>query len=910
MKISIQSFKGVSPRTNPRYLDDGGAQIALNVEAFGQSVKPLKGLGALSGPGGQGFVLPKTGTLLTLYRFGQDETDETRYWFHWDKDVDVCRSQVAGDTAEWTFYTGDGYPRATNNALALAGTSTAYPVASRRLGLPAPTSGLVATVTNPVAETQPATVTLTTTALGQVSSAYGVKVSTSTNQGETWTTHTATIPATAPPTVTLTTAQVAAVTPDYGVYVSLDGGQTKTHCPITPVAGATAPSVPITWQEVAAITWSTVIRVSVDGGASWKYGQAGYAAQPITAAEVATAINRFAGSDVNAVVEGTGTTAGVRVTALNKGSAVKLRVTFNNTTKSQDGTDSGEDLATKVTNSINANASSLVTAALNNGAVAVTAKQSGATVKLRVWWGTSSAQSVEATGTAATASTVATAINNLANVAAEVKDGTVVVTTEAKGKDIALKVQWGDETGRTLTAAGTTQDLGTKETRVYTYTFIADDGGLVIESAPWSATNMASATVEVYPGTGKKMCLLNGNYQDGYTEATCQAAGGTWEASRSKVTLTGFGVPGGVGASEDWFFTGYRLYRATAGVFLFVDELDKVTSYADTKRAAELGEPCPSTTWTPPPSNLKGLINLPNGMMAGFAGRDVRFCVPYRPYAWPDEYAQTVDFPVVGLGRMDTTLVVLTKGVPYFMQGSSPEYVTVVKSDLEQACVSKRSIVSMGGAVLYASPDGLMMLSSGGSRILTEGIFNRDDWQALNPATIYAYGHDSKYIAFHTSVLIDGVTYNGFVVDLKSQQFIRHNLVDIKAGYSDLRSDQLYLVTPSRQVVKWGSGANLTGRWKSKKFSLPQVTGFACAQVEAESYAGLKCALYRDGVYVKTELSSKADALDPPVAPRLHGRYPFRLEPLQGRDWEVDLTVTQEVFNVVVGQSMAELGTA
>ena len=51
MKISIQSFKGVSPRVNPRYLDEGGAQVALNVEAFGQSVKPMKDLSAaLTGP--------------------------------------------------------------------------------------------------------------------------------------------------------------------------------------------------------------------------------------------------------------------------------------------------------------------------------------------------------------------------------------------------------------------------------------------------------------------------------------------------------------------------------------------------------------------------------------------------------------------------------------------------------------------------------------------------------------------------------------------------------------------------------------------------------------------------------------------------------------------------------------------
>ena len=899
MKLAIQSFKGVSPKTNPRYLADGAAQIALNVEAFGQSLKPLKGLSSSL------LTLAKSGVLRTLYRFDQNYAGEDKYWFHWAADVDVCRSQIAGDASEWTYYTGDGYPKATYNALALAGTSTAYPVTSRRLGLPAPTTALTATVTNPTPKTESAKVTLTETTLKQVTSRYGVKVSTSTDDGATWTTNTAVIAAAVKPSVTLTATQVAAVTADYGVYVSVDGGQTRTHCPITAPTGATAPYVTLyAAAHIAGIMWHTVIRVSVDGGLTYRYGPVGPTIEDVTATTVAAAINRIAGSDVNAVVS----SGSVVVTALNKGASVKLRVVFNNVTLSANGTDgSSVNQATAITTSINTHAGSLVTATTATGQVTVTANTSGATVKLRVAWGTSASQAIEATGAATEPATVASAINALANVTAEVDGASVVVTTDAKGKTVSLKVQWGDETGRTLTAKGTTQDLGTKETRVYTYSYISEESDLTVESAPWSADDMASATVDVYPGPGKEMCLLNGVYVDGYTAKTCKTAKGTWEASKPVVALTGFAAPP---SADGWYYTGMRIYRATAGVFLFVDEVGKVTSYKDTKSASALGEPCPSTTWTPPPATLAGLINLPNGMMAGFSGRDVRFCVPYRPYAWPDEYMQTVDYPVVGLGRMDTTLVVLTKGVPYFMQGASPEYVTVVKSDLEQACVSKRSIVSMGGAVLYASPDGLMLLSSGGSKILTEDIFDRADWQVLNPASIHAYGHDSKYVAFHDPATIDGVTYTGFVVDLKSQQFIRHNISGVTAGYVDLRNDQLYLVNNSKQVVKWEGGGYLTGRWRSKVFSLPQISGFTCAQVEAEDYTGVKCALYRDGVKVTTELTMVDDAPGTLAGSRLHGRYPFRLEPKQGRDWEVDLTVTQEVFNVVVAQAMSEIGTA
>jgi hypothetical protein len=327
-----------------------------------------------------------------------------------------------------------------------------------------------------------------------------------------------------------------------------------------------------------------------------------------------------------------------------------------------------------------------------------------------------------------------------------------------------------------------------------------------------------------------------------------------------------------------------------SGVFLFVDELlVSQTSYTDTKIADELAEELPSITWSPPPADLKGLINLPNGMMAGFVGRDVYFCEAYRPHAWPLNYVQTMDFPVVGLGRMDTTLAVLTTGTPYFIQGSSPDSTVVVKSDLEQACASKRSIVSTNGVVIYASPDGLIMLTPGGSQMVTEKYFNRAQWQAyFQPTSINAYSHDMKYIAFYDN----GTTQGGFIYDFKSQQFILHNLY-ASAGYADLQRDQLFVVTDNRLLKKWEQGSALSYIWKSKKFTMPYPIGFTCAQVEAETYP-VTCKIYQAGTLIHTQTVAS--------------REPFRLPSNVGRDWEIQLEGTSEVFSLDLAQSMGELG--
>jgi hypothetical protein len=332
-----------------------------------------------------------------------------------------------------------------------------------------------------------------------------------------------------------------------------------------------------------------------------------------------------------------------------------------------------------------------------------------------------------------------------------------------------------------------------------------------------------------------------------------------------------------------------RIYRSTAGSFLFVAEITSATtSYEDTKLAEDLGEEVPSLTWLQPPAELKGLINMPNGMMAGFKGRDVYFCDPYHPHAWPAQYQQSLDYPVVGLGRMDTTLAVLTTGSPYIIQGSHPDSMTVVKSDLEQSCVSKRSIVGFNGAVIYASPDGLVMLSTSGSKVITEQYFIRAQWQALfKPDSIHAYQHDLKYVGFYDN----GVTQGGFIYDTTSGVFTLHDIY-ATAGYNDLQNDKLFVTSADKTVKPWLEGTAKSFTWKSKKFTFPKPLSMACAQLEAEAYP-VTVKFYVDGTLAYTHTAAD--------------RSPFRLAAVSGRDWEVQVEGDAEVFGFAMAQNMMEL---
>ncbi len=459
MKISISEFGGISPKTNPRYLGEGGAQIALNVEAYGESLKPLNGLSETV------TTLPKSGTLQTIYRFGQDYVGEDRYWFHWAADVDVCRSQIPNDASEWTYYTGMGYPRVTNNVLSMAGGGMEYPTTSRRMGLLAPTTPLIAAVPDLALAKGVAKVTLDDTTLSELSSDYPIKLSFSSDTGVTWTEKTVAVAGAKAASVTLSASDLAEVKPSYGVYVSLTDGATKVRCRINGKVDADPASVTIPASGFDTIGYMGEVRVSLDGGET--YDVATYTSQDkVTAARLARLIDGVMGNKIITQVVG----SAVRLSTTTSGAGVSLLVYYGRPGSYTELYATGSDgsltnAAAIVAAAINADASALVTATAVSGTVVVTALRLGARIKLWVAWGPDVTARHTSTGQAVRPTNVASAIDAVAGLSAVVVGTAVMVSTDAAGDKMALKVQWGDDPWQVRTANGTTKDPGTPTTR-------------------------------------------------------------------------------------------------------------------------------------------------------------------------------------------------------------------------------------------------------------------------------------------------------------------------------------------------------------------------------------------------------------------------------------------------------------
>ena len=164
---------------------------------------------------------------------------------------------------------------------------------------------------------------------------------------------------------------------------------------------------------------------------------------------------------------------------------------------------------------------------------------------------------------------------------------------------------------------------------------------------------------------------------------------------------------------------------------LFVKEVAIGTSsWTDSKAQSELGEILPSEDWIAPPAGLKGLRLMANGAAVGFVGKTLYFSEPNLPHAWPNQYP--ADYRIVGVGTFGQSAAFLTDAFPYVLSGVDPAAMSFEKLSLPQACVSIDSIVETGAAVYYASPDGLVMISSGGIDIVTKNILTPEQWRAYN----------------------------------------------------------------------------------------------------------------------------------------------------------------------------------
>jgi hypothetical protein len=307
-----------------------------------------------------------------------------------------------------------------------------------------------------------------------------------------------------------------------------------------------------------------------------------------------------------------------------------------------------------------------------------------------------------------------------------------------------------------------------------------------------------------------------------------------------------------------------RIYRTVASAgstsFFFVAELPaSTTTYADNNSNTVVSshEEHASTDWIGPPADLVGWVTMPNGMIAGWKGSELWFSEPYRPHAWPAAYSNVVEYPIIGLGVINQTLVVCTAGYPIVATGIHPDSISMSKLASFEPCMSRGSILSIPEGVFYASPNGLVLVANGVANLVTEGLIQKDEWNNYNKvATLRATRMGSAYYAFGSErvgfmqpdAFQDNAfqqndfagSYKGFLLDNANQRIAFNTLTSevittnvFNDGWSGetmiLREDKLYRLDMADLTF-----TRDTALWRSKIFQAPDKKNFAAIRVYFE----------------------------------------------------------------------------
>jgi len=336
-----------------------------------------------------------------------------------------------------------------------------------------------------------------------------------------------------------------------------------------------------------------------------------------------------------------------------------------------------------------------------------------------------------------------------------------------------------------------------------------------------------------------------------------------------------------------------RIYRTNTGssrtAFQLVAEVPVGTaSYSDQIASANLGETLVTQSFNQPSALMRGLTAHPAGFFIGFFGNTLAFSEPGFYYAWPIEYELVLDAAIVAVAVAGASVIIATDGQPYVGVGHTPGSMVLQKLEIDAACVSARSMVDMGSGVVYAGPNGLVLISDSGVTNITQQIFTVEQWEALTPTSMHAYLWRGSYLCFYS-----GGAGGAFLINPRSSDIGIVFFTDtIDTGYSDLEDGELY-VNQGNVLKTWYSGSLQDYTWRTKVFTTPTLTNFGVGKVLALTYP-VTFRLYADKVLRHTETVADNQVF------RLPGGY-------RATEFEIELSGTAEVQEIQVGTTMRDL---
>lgn len=312
----------------------------------------------------------------------------------------------------------------------------------------------------------------------------------------------------------------------------------------------------------------------------------------------------------------------------------------------------------------------------------------------------------------------------------------------------------------------------------------------------------------------------------------------------------------------------------------------------------DVGDELTTEDVLPPPDSLRDIVYWRQGVLAGLADDMLHFSDLKRPDSWDIKYkVQFHDKPLKFVaGR--TTGYVLTDGHPAIVQLATncegPGDRKVIELEEPLPIVSPASAVVTNDSVIYASKDGLVMLTAGGAaRIITTPYYTKEQWRALKPETMRSAVYDGYYFGTTDEITIrlrvpDSIYEKDELTELTT-------LSEKPLAWYRSASDELFFTTPAG-LFRWNTGLTfMLARWQSIEMRLQDLTSMTAYK------------LVHNFTTVRVVHTSDRRLIS---AHTVNGEEIRRLPLYTGIVWQVLIETRGEVTEYHVAPSVSDLGRA
>lgn len=336
--------------------------------------------------------------------------------------------------------------------------------------------------------------------------------------------------------------------------------------------------------------------------------------------------------------------------------------------------------------------------------------------------------------------------------------------------------------------------------------------------------------------------------------------------------------------------------KADANSFFRVAEFPVSTlAYEHAPLSTSYGEVYMNANWYEPPTDLDQIQYWGKNQLAAISNGRMMFSQPLAYHAWPIDYQLAFHSPALALVCTDRYGYVMTCGMPEVVDlrhncegGKCHE---TVRIDEQLPILGLRSAAAHDNSAIYASKDGLVMLTGNRARLLTANLFTPDQWLAIHPNTMVGVVHDGYYFgatdnfAFRLRIPDEAYEANprALLTTLSIRPTAIYRSTDDRLFYADAAG-----------VWEWGAGVGFKPyHWRGPIENIDARRKLAAGQLAIDGNA--EVALWRRGRQVWSR--------------RVTSDAGFRLPPfINGDDLQVDVRGTGEVSRVKLGASLSALG--